>query len=159
MEPFVLYVTKKRRKSGNVCPTKRQVYALKIGAANGRQFDTVQVKCTETKELIFEWPQRLSHLLKPNYNPYHEFPTYSYGPIKRELDNENALLTQDDIANIYDLHASRISILKDFGMLNVAAKKGRTELFKKSDVLKLADDERFQTYLRNVYERNVNEPT
>lgn len=158
-KPFIFYVTEDRKHSGNVCPTERQLYALSTGVANGEEFDVVEVRVQVTNEVVFAWHQTYSHLLQNVSKRYHDHSLYSYKPIKKQMAidakaRNEEYMTQEEIAEHYNFHACRVAILKNFAMLKVAKKNGKTELFNRGQVLGLVNNEHFRAFLANNYERN-----
>ena len=157
MKPFVLYVTEKNKKKGTVSPTERQLYALSVGYAGNEEFDVVEVRVQVTNELVFTWHQTYSHLLKDVTQPHHDFPVYSFMPIKRQMEKDalnNTFMTQEEIAAHFQIHQCRVSELKRYEFLKPSHKEGNTEFYRKGDVLGLLENPHFVASLRNSYERN-----
>lgn len=166
---FKMYVTQANKGTMCICPSDAQIHALLNGRMySGEKIERVEVIVRETEEVLASWPGSLSKHLKCVRAPVFDcFRIYSYRPVLEAVVERNERLkhskkygkhmTQAQISEHYGLHHSRVSILKDFGFLEVSHKEGRTEFFSTNKVLKLAANERFQTYLANVYERSSNE--
>jgi hypothetical protein len=159
MKPFVLYVEERNKRSGNICPTERQIYALSTGEAGGEAFETVEVRVKRTNELIAVWPQSYSCFLKENNTGFFEYRSFSYVKVLNQLLKDSTpatpeeFWTQAQIAKHYKIWQCRVAILEDCEWLKEHHKDSRTKMYRKSDVLALPAIPTFVKWLGNQYER------
>lgn len=157
MTIFTLRVHPSNRKSGNVCMSDAQWYAIENQIVKDNPIDVIHIRVSGNEELLHRIPAKYGPLFRELSNPYENYRKFSYKPALKQMQKDAEALgfvTQEEIAQHFGLHQSRVSILKDFGMLTVHHKKGRTEFYLKQQVLDLTFDPRFATYLENNYERN-----
>ncbi len=152
---YVLYVKEKNRNTGRVSPPHGAMDKIRAAVAN-KTLETVEIRILGTRELLHVIPARFVRLITLVDNLWtrqQSYTMYSYAAALKVMSRPAEFMTQLDIAQHYGFHPSRVAILKDFGMLEVDHKVGKTEYYHKEDVLSLAKDRRFKTYLNNVYER------